>query len=109
MADQGKTLITMTVPDTAVRGTIVSGAGAFSASALPAGVVYDDADGETSGAVQIAGTALVKLGGTVSAGDAIVSDASGLGVSGTLGTDFNILGVALEGGDANELRRVAVK
>ncbi len=77
MADQGKILITHTVPGTSVRGNFVDGAGAFSNSNKAIGICYDDADGDTTKQVQISGTALVKAAGAFSAGASLVSDASG--------------------------------
>jgi hypothetical protein len=115
MADQGKTLITMTVPSTAVRGNLVDGAGAFSATNRAVGIVYDDADGETTGAVQTSGTGLVKLGATLSAGDLVVADASGDAVGHTEdtdvvnGTDHLVCGILIEGGNSGELRRMVIK
>lgn len=111
MADQGKVLITMTVPASSARGTILSGAGTKSATIRPAGVLYDSTDaGQTTGQVQVSGTALVVLGGTVAAGDTIKSTATGTGVKATLATDINtVVGIALEAGASGELRTVLLK
>lgn len=93
MSDQGKTMITMTVPSTAVRGNLVNGAGAFSASTKPVGVCYDDADGATTGPVQVAGVCVVKAGGSITAGDTLVSDATGkaIGYSDWAAEDIDIV------------------
>ena len=105
MADQGKTVITMTVPAAGTRGKLVDGSGAF-AAVKSAGVMLDDADGATSGPVQTAGTALVSLGATLTAGDLIASDASGDAVA---AIDHNVSGVLLEGGASGELRSAIIK
>lgn len=115
MADQGAVEITMTVPGTAVRGNLVSGAGTFSATLRAVGVVADDADGATTGRVQVSGTALVKLAGTLSAGDQFIMDASGDAAAHTTGSstvdgdDDRVAGVLLEGGAVGELRRAILK
>jgi len=112
MADQGKVCITMTVPENSNRGIILGGDGAVANGTQPAGVLFDSTDvGQTTGQVQVYGTALVVLGDTVSAGDSVISDANGAATAATLGTTDPalILGVALEGGASGELRNVLIK
>lgn len=115
MADQGKTLITMTVPAAGVRGNLVSGAGTFSATLRAVGVMTDDADAAVIGVVQTAGTALVKLAGTLAAGALFVMDASGDAAAhvedtdAVNGNDHLVAGILLEGGDVGELRRAVLK
>jgi hypothetical protein len=111
MADQGKVCITMTAPASSARGTILSGAGTKSATLAPAGVLYDSTEStDTLGEVQIAGTCKVLLGGTVTAGAAVKSDASGAAIAATLGTDDGLVaGIMLEGGAAGELRDMIIK
>lgn len=107
MADQNKMMITSTVPTTAVRGNLVSGAGTFSATLKAVGVCTDDADGASKGALQIGGTAFVKLGATLTAGATIKSDASGDAVASDV--DHNLIcGVLLEGGNSGELCRAKI-
>jgi hypothetical protein len=114
MADQNKMMITSTVPTTAVRGSLVSGAGTFSATLRAVGVCTDDADGASKGPLQIGGTAFVKLGATLTAGTLIVSDASGNAIANTEdtdvvnGTNHLICGVLLEGGNSGELCRAKI-
>lgn len=112
MADQGKVCITMTVPADSSRGLIIGGDGAVANGTQPAGVLFDSTDvGQTTGQVQVYGTALVELGGTVAAGDSVIAGATGTATAATLGTTDPalILGVALEGGASGELRNVLIK
>jgi hypothetical protein len=112
MADQGKTCITMTVPASTARGLAISGAGTLSATLRAVGVLYDSTiAGETTGNVQIAGTALATFGGNVTAGAPLKSDATGKLVVATTGAandDHLICATAMEAGAANELRRVRI-
>ncbi len=107
MADQGKTLITMTVPSTGTRGELISGAGTLSATLRAVGVLYDDADGATKGPVQTAGTALVVLGATLTAGADVQSDANGAAIAAV--DDGLVCGVLLEGGISGDLRNMIIK
>jgi hypothetical protein len=111
MSDQGAVIITMTVPESTGRGIFVSGAGTLSASLRAVGCLVEGTDaGETKAAVQISGTALASYAETISAGDKLVSDASGqLAIATGDATDNGLIcAVALEGGDADELRRVKI-
>lgn len=111
MADQGKVLITMPVPVSTGKGTIIAGTGVKSATLSPAGILNDSTDAtETVGQVQIMGTTLVLLGGTVIAGAVVKSNASGAAITATLGTDDGIIaGVMLDGGASGELHKMIIK
>jgi hypothetical protein len=110
MADQGKFLLALAVPSAATeRALIVSSIGTLSTTLRPVGITYDSTDAlVVLGQVQVAGTALVTLGATVAKGANVKSDSAGRGITATLGTDHNIIGQLLEGGDINELRRVLI-
>lgn len=76
------------------------------ATDLIVGVIVSNDGGSGASAVyQFSGTAKVKIGGSVSIGDFITTDSSGLGVATT--TDGNIvIGRALEAGSANDIIEV---
>lgn len=106
MADQGKTVISMTVPESTGRGRIISGAGTLDAALKGTGVLYEPSDaGQTLGQVQVAGTCPVVLGETLTAGAICRSDADGAAVAtaGDGSDDFLACVLLLEGGDADEL------
>lgn len=100
MSYQGNALITITTASTVTRGELVSGAGTLSATLPPIGVCYD-IDG-TDCIVAISGTMLIEAGGTVTAGMALKSDASGHAVSATVGTD-HVAAVAIDAGSSGTL------
>lgn len=71
--------------------------------ALSCGVLQDKpAAAGRSGAVRYNGVTKIKLGGSVTAGNAIVSDANGDGVT-TASSDTNYMGIALESGASGEI------
>lgn len=79
------------------------------AATAPLFVINDDGDGSSNaitGSVIRSGVALVKLGGSVSAGARITSDSSGKGVTASSG-NF-VAGVALADGVSNDLIPVLV-
>lgn len=112
MADQGKVLISMTVPESTARGVAISGAGTLSATLRGVGILYEPSDaGEVLGQVQISGTALALIGtGDCVAGDRLVSAADGSLIVATGDATDNslICAVALEAGAAGELRKVKI-
>jgi len=105
MADQGATIITMTVPASTARGAFVSGAGTKSATLRAVGCLVEGTDStETKAAVQIGGTALALFGATLTAGALLQANASGaLIANATAGLEC---AVALEAGASGELRQV---
>jgi len=106
MSDQGKVLITMTVPESAAFCTAVSGAGTKSASLRAVGLMADStAAGVTKGPVQISGTALGIAAGVITIGDRLKSDADGkLAVVTGDATDNGLtMAVALEGAAAEDI------
>ena len=106
MADQGAIIITMAIPASTARGSMVSGAGTLSAVLRAVGCVVEGTDStETKGAVQIGGTCLAIFAGTVAAGATLQADASGELIADVTTTDMHCA-VALEAGSAGELRRV---
>jgi hypothetical protein len=80
-----------------------------STAALTGVALYDAAAGQTA-TIQVAGIARVKLGGTVSAGDPITSNASGQGVAAAPAAGVNawIVGIAQESGVAGDLIDVQI-
>jgi hypothetical protein len=109
MAGQGEMIVTMDVPASTPRGSIVSGAGTLSALLKGVGAVVEGTDAdETKAAVQIGGTALCVFGGTITAGASLKSDATGQLVAATGDATDNglVCAIAMEGGDADELRSV---
>lgn len=92
---------------------ISAGKKAATATASTAAIIgvalYNAAAGQTA-TVQIAGVARVKLGGTVTAGDPITSDASGQGVTAApvAGVNAYVVGFALESGVSGDLIDVTV-
>lgn len=107
MADQGKVLISMTVPQSTARGCAISGAGTCSATLRAVGVLYEASDaGQTTGQVQVYGTALATAGGNVTAGAPLKSDANGKLIAATTGAgndDHLICAIALEAGADEQL------
>jgi hypothetical protein len=71
----------------------------------PIGVIIEGAAANYPSSVQIGGIMLVKLGGTVTAGDKVSSGASGVGNTATSGD--HVLGVALESGVSGDYIPVA--
>jgi hypothetical protein len=109
MSDQGAVIITMTVPESTGRGLFVSGAGTLSATLRGVGCLVEGTDaGETKAAVQISGTALASLAGTTTAGAHLCADAAGQLVVKSTEADDLVCAIALEGGSADELRRVKI-
>jgi len=110
MADQGKDLITMTVPVSTARALFISGAGTLSATLKAVGILYDSTDStQSKGQVQITGSALITLAETLTAGALVVSDAAGKAAAHVEDTDIAdgndhlVRAILLEGGDAEEL------
>lgn len=101
MTDQGKTVITMTVPASSAYKTAVSGAGTKSATLKAIGFMDDSTGaGVTTGPVQIAGTTLAIAGAQISAaGTSLKSDANGKLVAATVGSgdEYHLIcAIALE-------------
>lgn len=67
--------------------------------------VFDSLGGKTGDMVDVhlAGMVEVKLGGAVSAGDAITADANGHGVTATAGADRHIVGFAVSPGASGDI------
>ena len=111
MADQGKYVRTMPVPASTARGRVISGAGTLSATLRGVGILYEPSSStESTGRVQLGGTALGLLGGVVTAGARLKSDAAGALVVATGDATDNslIMAVALEAGASGELRDVKI-
>ncbi len=116
MAGQGEMLITMDVPESTPRGTLISGAGTLSATLKAVGVIVEGSDaGETKANVQVGGTALVLCGATLTAGALVVADAAGEAIVFTEDTDavngnnHLVCGIMLEGGADQELRSMLIR
>ena len=106
MADQGATIITMAIPASTARGSMLSGAGTLSATLRAVGCVVEGTDStETKGAVQLNGTCLAIYAATITAGDSLQADASGELIADVVATGLQCA-IALESGVANDLRRV---
>lgn len=112
MSDQGKVVITMTVPASSAFGTAIAGTGAKSATLKAVGLMADStAAGVTTGPVQISGTALGIAAETITAGQALKADADGklaVATTGAGNDDHLICAIALEGASANELFSVKI-
>jgi len=111
MSDQGKVVITMTAPASTSRGTVLSGAGTKSATLCGVGVMLDSTDStQVLAPVQLSGTALAILGGTVTLGASLKADANGKLVAATGdATDTKLIcAIALEAGVADELHPVKI-
>lgn len=69
---------------------------------LNQGLTY--ASGDTV-EVMLDGVADLQIGGTVTRGDLLISDANGCGITatGTAGTNYRIIGIALVSGVANDI------
>jgi hypothetical protein len=113
MSDQGAVIITMAIPASTARGSMLSGAGTLSATLRAVGCVVEGTDAtETRGAVQIGGTALALCGGTIAIGGLATANADGKLIAhvedtdAVDGTDHLACAVMLEAGADGELRRV---
>lgn len=102
MADQGKIMITMAIPASTARALAISGAGTLSASLRAIGVVHSGTDADqTSGPVQIGGTALCTAGEAITAGQLVVSDAAGKMIAVSVGSEHLAMAIALEAAAAD--------
>ena len=106
MADQGAVIITMAIPASTARGTMLSGAGTKSATLRAVGCVVEGTDSsETKGAVQIGGTALALLGATLAIGVTAQANAAGVLIADVTTTSLQCA-ILLEAGVSGDLRRV---
>jgi len=104
MADQGKVLISMTVPASTGRGLFISSFGTVSATVKPMGVLYEPTGAtETLGQVQICGMALVKAQVTIAKGAVLIPSSIGTADVGD-STNIHLAGaLALGAGNPGEL------
>lgn len=75
--------------------------------AVALGTVYEEAVADEPATVQFAGIAKVKLGGTVEAGQRVMSNASGLGIAAT--SALYAIGQALTAGVSGDVVPVALQ
>lgn len=88
----------------------VSQPGTYYAPGTAADTGLAGVDGKVVGVIQDGAIALLKLGGTVNAGDLLTSDASGQGVSAAASTALQYFGaIALHDGASGEFINVRVK
>ena len=90
----------------AIQGAIVAATAATDAL-IGLSDMLAAADGQTADVI-MSGSGELELGGTVSAGDPITSDANGKGVAGAAGAGNVAIGYALSAGVAGDIIDVAI-